>query len=46
MYAVRPIDIEGERRFLVRNPHNTLNETICTYEELCKYFDTIDCAIV
>lgn len=45
-YAIQAIDIEGERHFLVRNPHNTLNEGILTYEELCRHFRTIHCAAI
>ncbi len=45
-YVLQPIDIEGERKFLLRNPHNTLNEGIFTYEKLCRHFTTIHCAAI
>ncbi len=42
-YSLSPVDTENGRMFSVRDPHNTLNEVILNYEELCEYFDTVDC---
>jgi len=40
-YSIQPVDTKDGRRFLVRNPHNTMFEMVCTYEELCKHFNEI-----
>ncbi len=43
MYSLAAVDIDGERKFIVRNPHNSMNEVVMTYGELCRHF-TFICA--
>lgn len=40
-YSLEPVDIEGTRKFIVRNPHNSMNEAVMTYGELCRHFEFI-----
>lgn len=40
-YSLEPVDIDGERKFIVRNPHNSACEEIFSEKELLKYFDEI-----
>ncbi len=41
-YSLTPVETKDGRKFAVRNPHNTSNEVILTYEELCDYFKYIE----
>jgi len=43
-YSLEPVDIKGERMFAVKNPHNSMEEIILTYDELDKYFSKITAA--
>ncbi len=43
-YSLEPVDVENERKFAIKNPHNSMEEIILTYDELCKYFDKISVA--
>lgn len=40
-YSLEPVDVDGERKFIVRNPHNSMLEATFNYEEFCKYFTQI-----
>lgn len=43
-YNIEPIKIDNETKFILRNPHNSLNETIISYDDICKTFSNITCA--
>lgn len=43
-YSLEPVDIKGERKFAIKDPHNTMEEIILSYDELCKYINTITIA--
>lgn len=43
-YSLCPVDIEQERKFSIKNPHNSMDEIILTYNELLEHFDYITVA--
>lgn len=40
-YSLEPVDIEGKRKFIVRNTHNSISEAVFTYEELNRHFNLV-----
>lgn len=40
-YAIEPKEIDNERKFIVRNPHNTLTKDTISFEELQESFDVL-----